>query len=177
MKRLLVAGSVFCVLLMGLLAVNAAQKGASFAGTWALDKSKSQLPERMQAIQGMTWTVTQDDKQITREQKIEGAMAGPGGGGGGRGMGGGGPLTLKLDGSESTSENPRGKTTSKVKWMDGGKILEVNQVANLSTPNGDFTVNTVEHWELLDGGKGLKVHQKRDTPQGAIESTLVFSKK
>jgi hypothetical protein len=165
------------------VAVVSAQKGANFAGAWALDKAKSQLQGPMQNIEGMTWTVTQDDKELKREQKIDGAppAGGPpgGGGGGGRGMGmgGGGALAVKLDGSETTTENPRGKSTTKAKWAGDGKVLEVTVVRNVSTPNGDFTVTTKEHWELADGGKTLKVHQSTETQQGTRETTLVFTKK
>lgn len=184
MKRMRVISTVLCVMMLGLVSVSA-QKGANFAGTWELDKSKSQLPQMMaEMIQSMSWTVTQDDKQVTREQKMErnpNAQPPGGGGGGGRGgggmMGGGGPMTVKLDGSETTTENPRGKSTMKAKWMNSGKTLEINTVRNMSTPNGDFTITIVEHWELSDDGKTLKVHQSTETSQGARESKMVFAKK
>lgn len=181
MKKLLAVCSVFCALMIG-VAVVSAQKGANFAGTWELDKAKSQLPQMMaDNIKSATWTVSQDDKQLTREQKIEraeGAQGGPGGGGGrGGGMMGGGSLTVKLDGSETTAETQRGKSTTKAKWTNDGKTLEVNTVSNFSTPNGDITSTTVEHWELADGGKTLKVHRKTETPRGPQESTWVFTKK
>jgi hypothetical protein len=186
MKRVFAACGLLAAFVVGLCAAGSAQsKGANFAGTWELDKSKSQLQGPMaDAIQSLTWTVTQDDKQVTRDQKTERNpnAQGPGGGGGGGGrgggmMGGGGPLTAKLDGSETTSETPRGKQTVKAKWMGDGKILEISTVANMSTPNGDFTMTTVEHWELADGGKTLKVHQKRETPRGPMETSMVFTKK
>lgn len=187
MKRVLTLCSVFAALIAMAMVASAQGKGANFAGTWELDKGKSQLPQ-MQAdmIQSMTWTITQDDKQISRDQKMERnpnaqPPGGGGGGGGGRGgggmMGGGGPMTIKLDGSETVTENPRGKSTMKAKWANEGKTLEITTVRNMSTPNGDFTLTTKEHWELADGGKTLKVHQSTETPQGARESTMVFTKK
>ncbi len=182
MKRLLAVCGVLCALMIGIATVSA-QKGANFAGTWDLDKAKSQLPQ-MQAdtIQSATWIVTQDDKQLSREQKIErnpNAAPPGGGGGGGRGggMGGGGTLTAKLDGSETVAEAQGRKSTTKAKWNDGGKILEINTVSTFSGPNGEITTTTVEHWELADGGKTLKVHRKAETPRGPQESTWVFTKK
>src|SRR5262249_30065744 len=87
MKRALTICSVFCALMISVAAVNA-QKGANFAGAWELDKAKSQLPQRQSDnIKSATWTVTQDDKQLTNEQKIE-RVEGAGGGGGGGGRGG-----------------------------------------------------------------------------------------
>ena len=188
MKRTFAMGGFLAILMLCLCTAGFAQKGANFAGSWELDKAKSQLPGPMgDMIKSMTWTITQDDKQLTREQKMERAEGAggppgggpPGGGGGGRGMGGGmmggGPLTLKLDGSETTTENPRGVT--KTKAALSASALEVNSVMNMTTPNGDFTMTTKEKWELLDGGKTLKVQQTRETPRGPMESTMVFTKK
>jgi len=101
------------------LAVHAAAP-ASFAGTWTLDKSKSQnLSPRIQNAD-VAWVITQTEKEITIEEKITGgapaggppaggapaggppaggppaggapAGAPQGGGGPGRGMGGGGGM-------------------------------------------------------------------------------------
>ncbi len=164
--------------MIGLAAVSA-QKGADFSGAWEVDKSKSQMPQMMaEAIKSSTWTVTQDDKQLSREQKIE-RVDGAGGGPGGRGAGmmGGGPLTVKLDGSETTSESPRGKTTVKAKWTNDGKILEVTSVLTGEMQGNAFTMTTTEHWELADGGKTLKVHRKTESPRGPQEMTWVLTKK
>src|SRR6476646_7909560 len=112
------------------LAVHAAAP-ANFAGNWTLDRSKSQgLSRRMQDADSVTWTITQNDKTITIEEKTTGGQMGGGsagappaggapaggpGGGGGRGMGGGfgGPRTCNLDGSETTGEMGRGKFARK----------------------------------------------------------------
>lgn len=181
MKRVIAACGLLAALMIGFGTVSLAQtKGAEFAGTWTLDKAKSQLPQRMaDRVQGGTWTITQDDKQLTREQKLDLAEStGGGGGGGGRGMmGGGGPLMVKFDGSETVAETQGGKATTKAKWNDGGKVLEIKTVRNVSGPNGDMTITTVEHWELADAGKTLKVHQTSETPRGTQESTWVFTKK
>jgi hypothetical protein len=172
MKRMLASSSVFTILMIGLFAVSAAQKGANFAGTWELDKAKSQgLGQGMQNATSVNWIVTQNDKQLTREQKIEGGQGGPGGG-----MGGG-PVTINLDGSENTTENQGRKTTTKAKWSDAGKILEVNSETAGNFQGQDFKFTITEHWELAEGGKVLKVHRKAETPQGAREATMVFNKK
>jgi hypothetical protein len=173
---------VCSMLLLGLWSVNAA--APNFAGTWVLDKGKSELPpQQAQALKSLTWTITQDDKQITVTPKAEmeeGAAAGGAGGGGGRGgrggmMGGGNqPRTFKLDGSETVTENQRGKTTIKAKLSDGG--LEINTVRNMNMQGNEMTLTTKEHWTLADGGKTLKVHSSTETPQGARETNQVFTK-
>lgn len=67
--------------LMFTLAVHAA--APNFAGTWTLDKSKSQgLGRRMQGADSVTWTITQTDKTITIEEKVTGGQMGGGPGGG-----------------------------------------------------------------------------------------------
>ena len=75
MRKLLCALSLISALVFS-LAVHAAAP-ANFAGTWTLDKSKSQnLNQRIQAAEiSVAWTVTQTDKTITIEEKVTG---GPG---------------------------------------------------------------------------------------------------
>jgi len=179
MKRALTVCSVCCALLIGVFAVGAAQKGANFAGAWELDKAKSKLAQQQaDNIKSATWTVTQDDKQLSREQKIERVEGAGGGGGRGGGFGmGGGALTVKLDGSETTTESQRGKTTSKAKWLNEGKTLEFTSVTSGEFQGNAFTITTTEHWELADGGKTLTVHRKTESQRGAQESTWVFTKK
>jgi hypothetical protein len=180
MKRVLAICGVFCALVIGVAAVSA-QKGASFAGTWELDKAKSQLSQRQaDSMKSATWTVTQDDKQLTNEQKIERVEGAGGGGGGGRGGGfgmGGGTLTVKLDGSETTTETQGGKLTTKAKWTNDGKSLEITSVRTGEFQGNAFTFTTNEKWELSDDGKTLKVHRKTETQRGPQESTWVLTKK
>src|SRR5437870_2948516 len=136
MKRLFLIAGLMAVLALAIVA--SAMAAANFGGTWALDKSKSQgLSPRMQGADKVTWTITQDDKTVSIDQKIEGgqATAGGGGGAGGGGMGGGGgrgaggpagPTSYKLDGSEATSDvtfgQASGKLTLKATWS--GSALE-----------------------------------------------------
>ncbi|HKQ80356.1 MAG TPA: hypothetical protein VJ810_42070 [Blastocatellia bacterium] len=184
MKRALTICGVFCALMIGVAAVSA-QKGANFAGTWELDKSKSKLPEQMASnLTSLTWTVTQSETELKIEPKAEMAQTGGGGGGGGGGRGGGmggnQPSAYKLDGSETTTDltgRMTGKVTRKAKWAGEGKILELSAVTNADFNGNAFTSTTTEHWELADGGKSLKVHRKSETPRGAQETTYVFNKK
>ena len=80
MRKLLCALGIISALTFS-LAVQAA--APNFAGTWTLDKSKSQnLSQRMQNAD-ISWTITQTDKTITIEEKVTGGPGGgPGGGGG-----------------------------------------------------------------------------------------------
>src|SRR5436309_396424 len=81
MRKILGALSLSSALIFT-LAVHAAAP-ANFAGTWNLDKSKSQgLGQRMQGADSVTWTITQTDKTITVEEKVTGGQMGGGPGGG-----------------------------------------------------------------------------------------------
>ena len=183
MKRAVVSITALGALIFGLWTVSAA--ATNFAGTWELDKTKSKLSEQMAAsIQSQTLTVTQDattltvDTKTTRAEGAGGPGGGPGGpGGGGRGGGMGGPRSFKLDGSETSRDvgqgQMAGKQTTKAKWLDGGKSLELNEVRSF----GDRTNTTTEHWELAEGGKVLKIHRKTESQRGTQESELVYVKK
>jgi hypothetical protein len=174
-KRFLLLGSCAVLLLCLFVSADAQTKpaGANFAGTWVLDKAKSELSPMMRNFDGVTWVITQDDKQLTREQKFEG---GPGGG---RGRIGNVPLTVKLDGSETSTDAPAisGKRTAKSNWQGDGKILEVNVVTTGSFQGNDIKSTTTEHWELAEDGKVLKVHQKIEGTRGNFESKMIFNKK
>lgn len=183
MKRILFTGTSLCALMLALSVLALAQKGANFAGTWELDKSKSTLNERMASmLTSQTLTVTQDDKEVKVERKTEmAAPAGGGGGGAGGGRGGGGGMmgapnsTYKLDGSEVVTENQRGKTTMKAKLA--GDKLEVNSTTNGNFNGNEFTMTSKESWMLADGGKTLKITTVRETPNGPMETTMVYNKK
>lgn len=179
MKRLFVmAAFVF----IAAIAANAQNK-ANFAGSWSLDKSKSQgLSQRMQGADKVTWTITQDDKTISIDSKVEGGQppAGGGGGGtgGGRGMGMGGPQSYNLDGSEATSEvgggQMTGKATSKATWSSND--LNLSRTVVFQGPNGEVTSVTTQKLSLSGDGKVLTAVVHSESPRGTTDSTLVFNK-
>lgn len=167
MKRFLLTGSAVMLSMVIGLAANTA--GTNFAGTWALDKAKSEgLPQQMADVQ-LTWIITQDDKMIKIEVKRvpEGQM-GPGQ-----------PTVYSLDGSETTAEitgRMTGKAKRKAKWLDGGKILELNTVSDLEMQGNAFQTTQTDHLELAEGGKVLKVHRVGETPRGKTDIKYVFTK-
>jgi hypothetical protein len=191
MRKILGALSLSSAL-MFTLAVHAAAP-ANFAGTWTLDKSKSQgLNQRMQGAESVTWTITQTDKTITVEEKVTGGgqMAGgpPGGapagtppqgggpGGGGRGgMGMGGPRTFNLDGSETTADTGRGKSARKATLSSNGLEL-VTKTTFQGQDGSEVTATTTEKLALSGDGKVLTVTRHSESPRGPQDSTYVFTK-
>lgn len=163
MKRLIAYCSMFLVVAMAAVAVSAAAP-ADFSGTWVLDPAKSQMPQGGGQGGGgeVTLEVKQDAKTLTSTRKTaRGEQV----------------STYNLDGSETTSESQRGKSTHKAKWQGDGKILEINTVSNFNMQGNEVKITSVAHWELIDGGKALKIHSKTETPQGTRESTQVYNKK
>jgi len=182
MRKIVCALSVTSALVFA-LAVHAAAP-ANFAGTWTLDKSKSQgLSQRMQGAESVTWLITQTEKDITVEEKVTGGQpAGqggpPGGGGGGRGMGMGGPRTFNLDGSETTGENGPAKFARKATWTEASKTLELVSKTTFNRPDGGGEVTTTsnEKLTLSADGKTLTVNRHSESPRGPQDSTMVFTK-
>lgn len=186
MRKFFAGSALACALLVNVLAAPAAQ--TNFAGTWALDKSKSaNLPQQWANLESLTLTVTQDAKQLSvnSETKMaQDANAGTGGGmGGGRGRGMGGfppSATYMLDGSESSVEAMGGRggtTTLKAEWKDGGKTLVLKRVSKFNFQGSDVTATTTEDWSLSADGKTLTVKRTSESPRGTQTSTLVFDKK
>jgi hypothetical protein len=161
----------------------------SFAGTWSLDKAKSQgLSQRMQGADSVTWTITQDDKTISIDQKVTGGTppAGGGGGGGtggGGGMGGGrgpaGPMSYTLDGKEVTTDVPAGQMTGKatLKATWAGSALELSRKTSFTTPDGERVNSSTQKLSLSADGKVLTavVHSEGGRG-GPSDSTMVFNK-
>lgn len=186
MRKLILTTGLMVACGLAVLAVSAAPT-ANFAGTWSLDKAKSQgLSPRMQGADSVTWTITQDEKTISIDQKVTGgqppAGGGPGGGGGG-GMGGGrgpaGPMAYNLDGKETTSDitggQMTGKSTVKATWA--GAALELSRKTSFTTPDGERVSSTTQKLSLSSDGKVLTavVHSEGGRG-GPSDSTLVFNK-
>lgn len=180
MRRLFLIAGLMTAFGLAVLAASAAT--ANFGGTWVLDKTKSQgLSQRMQGADKVTWTITQDDKTISIDQKVEGGQPAGGGGGGtggGGGMGGGrppaGPLAYKLDGSESTIEMGQGKSTLKATWS--GNALGLSRKSTFTGPNGEVTSSETRKLELSADGKVLTATVHSEGPRGPQDSTLVLNK-
>ncbi|MFN2532309.1 MAG: hypothetical protein ABR555_13525 [Pyrinomonadaceae bacterium] len=193
MKKIICALTLLSALVFA-LAVQAA--APSFAGTWTLDKGKSQgLSSRMQGAESVTWTITQTDKQITIEEKVTGGNmggggapggtppagtppgGGPGGGGPGRGgFGAGGPRTFNLDGSETPVDTGRGTMVRKATWSGDSKTLELSSKSTFQGPQGEVTVGSDEKLTLSADGKTLTVVRHSESPRGPQDSTYVFTK-
>lgn len=182
MKKLIIAAGLITALALAAFGTTGGLP-VSFAGTWTLDKAKSQgLDQRMQNAESVTCVITQDDNTVSVEWKIAGGQpqGGPGGGGGmGGGRGAGGPRTYNLDGKEATSEaggQMGGTNTLKATWSDATKTLELMFVRAGNFNGNDFKATTTDKMSLSADGKVLTVNRHAESPRGAQDSTLVFNK-
>ena len=183
MRRLFLIAGLMTALGLAVVAASAFAP-SNFAGTWSLDKAKSQgLSQGMMNAESVTWTITQDDKTISIDSKVVAgaAAAGSGGGaGGGTGMGGGrgagGPRAFNLDGKEATAEAPGGSNTTKATWGSDGKTLELSSIRSGSRDGQEFKFTTVEKLSLSGDGKVLTVARHSESPRGPQDATMVFNK-
>ena len=152
----------------------------SFAGTWALDKEKSQgLNQRFQNAEKVTCVITQTDTTISIEWKVEGGQPPASGPGGGGGRGPGGPQTYNLDGKEVTSEGGGqmgGTNTMKATWSEATKTLELMSVRAGSFNGQDFKATSTDKMSLSADGKVLTIVRHSESPRGVQDSTLVMNK-
>jgi len=187
MKRIfLIAGLATAFLL---LVVAASAQKANFAGTWVLDKAKSQnLSRGMQGADKVTLTITQDDKTVSLDTKLEGGQppaggGGGNGGGGGRGMGGGfgGPQSFNLDGKENgPTDVTMGQRTIKrtTKGTLSGQSVELWTKSEFAGQDGSMmTTTSTQKLTLSDGGKTLtSVTHREGGQQQAPDVTAVYTK-
>ena len=155
--------------LAALMLVANATPPPNFAGTWVLDKSKTQnLPRQWENASSVTMEIKQDGKQITIETKAEGSQFPSQ------------PLSYNLDGSESVAEmqgRMPGKATLKASWSKDANTLELSRKQSGERDGNAFTIANTDKLTLAEAGKILKIERTNESPRGKQESTLVFNKK
>ena len=139
---------------------------SGFAGTWALDKDKSEgLPPGMDQLM----TVVQTGNKLSLETKLttdQGEQVVPD--------------SYTLDGKEveftprgGGGQTGKGKRTAKL--SADGKSIEVSETATFDTPEGSLTVQATRKWALSPDGKTLKIDLTIDGPNGqqVIKRTFI----
>lgn len=163
--------SVICALLWCVLHIIslAAIAPPKFAGVWVLNRAKSEGLTGGLADAEVRLYVSQDDRLISTEQRVvlrgreQPAQE----------------FTYRLDGSETSAEVARplrGTMSLRAKWNEAAKTLELTAANTGEVADKPMTVTTREEWQLLDGGKALRITRTRETPQGRQQSKLYFDK-
>jgi hypothetical protein len=158
--------SLTVVLLLVIPEISHAQGGkANFSGSWALNESKSTLPQGGgggggQRMGGRNFTIKQDANTLTRiTTNQDGEQR---------------ETKYTLDGKESVSSTGRGDSKSTAKWSSDGKSLTIVTKSNY---NGNERTSTAV-WSLTDA-KTLSIATTRPGRDGGepVKSTMVYDKK
>ncbi len=167
---------MFCLCFQATVAVFAATP--DFAGIWELDVSKSKLPDTMQ-IESMTLIVMQTEKDLSIQsatKRVRGGVGNPARRGDGTQT-----VIYSLEGKEINAEIGSGvmagKESRRASVTSDGKLSLTLMRSFNSETGGTITVKTNDTWELLDEGKTLKVIRYIETPRGATNAELYFTKK
>ena len=177
MKKITVLAAIFCLCFQAVVAVFAATP--NFAGNWELDVSRSKLPDTMQ-IESMTLRVVQTEKELSIQsatKRARGSMGSP------MRRGGDGTQTVvySLEGKEINAEISSGamagRETRRASVTSDGKLSLTLMRSFNSEAGGTVTQKTNDTWELMDEGKTLKVIRYMETPRGATNAEMYFTKK
>lgn len=158
------------ILLLTLVSVTAfSQKQFKYAGTWVLDRSKSEGLTGTLGNADLMLIVTQDEKTLTTDQRIKiRGREQPSN-----------PLSWNMDGTESEAEVVRplaGTMKLKARFLEKGRVLELKSTIDGFDKGKEVSVITKEYWELTSGGKALKILRTRETPGKSQQFTLFFVK-
>ena len=161
-----------------------AKNAADFSGTWTLDRDASEFPQGpggggRGGFGGGGWrrggggdgarggvgggapasvTIVQTDGELVIDQVAGGESQ---------------TVTYRLDGSESENAGPRGGMATTMSSWEGATLVTTGS-QTLSTPRGEFTLETEERRTLSDAGQTMTVASTRTTPRGEIAAILVY---
>lgn len=149
--------------------VFSAGQVASFAGSWQLNRERSEdlTGGLAGALYGLE--VTQDSQELTVEERITlRGRSQPAQ-----------PRTYRLDGSSSTAEVSRpiaGTMELEVRLLAKGRQLELRSTISGDHDNNPVTLITTEVWELIDGGRRLRITRNREYGEKSTQMILVFDR-
>ena len=174
MKKTTVLMAIFCLCFQALTVLAATP---DFSGTWELDKNKSTIPQSV-AIETMILRVMQTEKEITvqsvtktnQSQTREGIKI----------RDGAQSVSYTLDGKETNTDMGSGTMAGKESrraTVTANDVLSLTITRNFNNEMGNVTYKTNETWELLDQGRTLKIMRYSETPRGATNAEMYFTKK
>ena len=142
-----------------------AEQTPSFAGTWRVDVERStptagggRYFEQDAALAEMRLEISQTPGEVVIERHVGDRT---------------GRTVLKLDGSETIAEGPRGgRFTARSRWEGPRLITEGQQ--HRQGPEGQVTVEMTEVRELSPDGRTLTVTTTMKAPRATTRRKLVF---
>lgn len=157
------------LLLLVALQMGATGQVTSFEGTWRLNRDKSEDLSGGLLSAEVLLEVSQTRLELTVEEKIKirGRIQPSQ------------PRQFRLDGRESTSEVSRplaGTMEIEARLLSKGRSLELKSTISGDNQGEPVTLITKEYWELIDGGKSLRITRVRELGEKSQQSVLVFDK-
>ncbi|MEY4168375.1 MAG: hypothetical protein RIR52_2199 [Acidobacteriota bacterium] len=142
---------------------------AGFAGRWQLNRDRSEDLTGGLAGAHYALEVSQNSRELTIEEQVtirgrtQPAQ----------------PLTYRLDGTSSTAEVSRpiaGTLELEARILAKGQQLELKSTISGDHENAPVTLITTEFWELIDGGKRLRITRRREFGEKSRQMILVFDR-
>jgi hypothetical protein len=170
MRKTIIMFTIF----MLLSAFTAFSQTSDFSGHWEYDKAKSKAPSQVRVSPG-SWTlkVTQTEKEL----KVETATKGE------RGVRNGTDV-YSLEGKETRSDAGKtewqGTATLTAMKEANGKLI-LTSTRKVTSQSGEFMMTTKETWEMVEGGKAIKIFREINLPAAApvksMKWEMYFAKK
>lgn len=155
------------VLFFTCIALNLSAQ-TNFAGTWALNESKSNFGDSQFRRAASAMTVTQDAKVLTVESTRQGRD------------GGETKTTAKFNLDGSVSENPSRNSVRKstVSWSADKAVMTIASTQTMDINGESREVKSSEIWKLSEGGKVLLIDNIRSGRDGnEMKTTAAYDKK
>jgi hypothetical protein len=168
MKRILIPVSLSLLLLILPLAPGHSMpmgKKSNFSGTWVLNEQKSELGEYGRMMASNKLVILQKGKKMTME-RFGTAPTGE-------------EYSYKenytLDGKECIIPLfEQSKKTATAVLSKDKKILTIKSLMELSFEGNEMKINTVEEFNIGDGGKTLIIKETASTDYGDMVVTIVY---
>lgn len=165
MQRLLLLTSIFLVW-PGVLARS---QSSDFSGSWQLNREQSEdltgglagATYRLEVTRNMT--ELRVEERVTIRGRTQPAQ----------------PRTYRLDGAGSTAEVSRpiaGTMELEARILAKGRQLELKSTISGDHENNAVTLITTELWELIDGGRKLRITRQREYGENSTQMILVFDR-
>jgi hypothetical protein len=155
------------LLFFTLIAMNLAAQ-TNFAGTWALNQSKSNFGDSQNRRAATSLVVTQDAKVLAVESTRPGRD------------GGETKTTAKynLDGSVSENQARNNTRKSTVSWSADKSVMTIASTMTMDMNGQSREMKSSEIWKLTEGGKLLLIDNVRTNQEGTeVKTTAAYDKK
>jgi hypothetical protein len=161
--KILLAIVIVCISILS--SANLFAQNPNFSGSWALNESKSKLPEMGFRRPAIKITATQDNLVLSTERLS-------------KGRDGEDRITtekITLDGKECENVVFQDrKRKSIATWSGDGKTLEIKSIMIFDMNGESREIKSSEIWNLSDDKSILTIESTSDGRDGEVKATLIY---